>query len=147
MKRHEVVLAAMAPAQTKPFKPVQVQKLFFLLDKNIAEFTDGPHFDFQPFDYGPFDKSVYQELEKLGSCGLIEIIMDDFSGSKTFRLTPNGYNTGIDLLRQQPDVIGEYIDDIVDWLLTSSFSQIVSTIYKEYPEMSVNSVFVNRGNE
>jgi hypothetical protein len=44
---------------------VQVQKLFFLLDENIAADLGGRQFSFEPYDYGPFDRAVYSELELL----------------------------------------------------------------------------------
>ena len=58
MTRKEVVLAALAPAKHAPHSPVQVQKLIFLIDRNIPREVGGPHFDFQPYNYGPFDKAV-----------------------------------------------------------------------------------------
>ena len=72
MDRATFVLAGMAPAGNAPFSPVQVQKLFFLLDRNIANYTAGPHFGFEPYDYGPFDKQVYCDLEAMAADGLIE---------------------------------------------------------------------------
>ena len=36
MERNELVIAAMSPARDGVFSPVQVQKLFFLLDENIS---------------------------------------------------------------------------------------------------------------
>ena len=55
-----------------PFHRFQVQKLFFLLDMNIAKQTAGPHFTFEPYDYGPFDKQVYLELKKMRDDRLVE---------------------------------------------------------------------------
>ena len=37
MNRYEIVLAALAPAGGGKFSPVHVQKLLFLLDRNIPE--------------------------------------------------------------------------------------------------------------
>ena len=41
MDRANYVLASMSPANMDDFSPVQVQKLFFLLDRNNADHTEG----------------------------------------------------------------------------------------------------------
>lgn len=35
MNRYQFILAALSPAGQQPYSPVQVQKLFFLLDRNL----------------------------------------------------------------------------------------------------------------
>jgi uncharacterized protein len=66
MTRSEILLAGLAAGgENATYTPVQVQKLFFLLDREAAAVLDGPHFDFQPYDYGPFDRDVYVGLENL----------------------------------------------------------------------------------
>ena len=49
MERRDTILAAMSPAGTGQFTPVRIQKLLFLIDRNIARDTDGPHFQFEPY--------------------------------------------------------------------------------------------------
>lgn len=141
MTRIEAVLAAMSSARTRPFLPVQIQKLFFILDQNIAEQIGGPHFDYKPHDYGPFDKSVYRNLEELADENLVEITHSNNDGLTTYRLTPEGNDEGEELLQNLPEDVQQYICDVVDWLLSHSFSQIVSAIYAKYPDMAANSVF------
>jgi hypothetical protein len=71
--RQEVMLAALAAESGSVFAPVQVQKLFFLLDQNIASDLGGKQFAFEPYDYGPYDRTVYSELEALSRRGLVTI--------------------------------------------------------------------------
>jgi len=61
-----------AVGEQASFSPVQVQKLFFLLDREIPEFVGGPHFDFEPYDFGPFGREVYGVFDGLELCGLSE---------------------------------------------------------------------------
>lgn len=142
MTRSEVMLAAMSSARTRPFLPVQIQKLFFILDQNLPEQIGGPLFKYKPHDYGPFDKSVYRDLEELASEGFVEITYSNNEGLTTYRLTPEGYDKGEGVLAILPAKAQNHISEIVEWLLSHSFSQIVSAIYSRYPEMAVNSVFV-----
>ena len=141
MERPEFVLAAMAPARTDPYSPTQIQKLLFLLDKNIADATGGPHFNFEPYDYGPFDKHVYRELEALEIDNLVEIGPSIGLNTKTFRLTSDGEARGQEALCALPPPIQTYIKEASDFVRSLSFSQLVSAIYAAYPDMSVNSVF------
>ena len=67
MTREEFILAAMAPGANYCYSPVQVQKLLFLLDRQIPREVNGPHFHFEPYHYGPFDSSVYSQLEQLAN--------------------------------------------------------------------------------
>ena len=71
--RQRIMLGALATARGGKFAPVQIQKLFFLIDENLADRIGGPYFAFEPYDYGPFDKSVYRELEALAIAGLVAI--------------------------------------------------------------------------
>lgn len=138
MDKKSFILIAFAPAKGGIHSPVQVQKLLFVLDKQIHQYVEGPHFNFEPYDYGPFDKRVYEELEDLAHEGDVEII---FGKWKSFRLTEVGQKKAEDLLNTIQNPIQEHIRNVSKFVRTCSFSELVSAIYKAYPEMKVNSVF------
>ena len=144
MERPEFVLAAMAPAGTDPYSPVQIQKLLFLLDVNVADATGGPHFNFEPYDYGPFDKAVYAVLRDLQDSGLVEIIPGQGLKPQTYRLTMQGWACGKRYLATLPADVKKYAEDLVVYIRSMSFSELVSAIYRLYPEMRENSVFSGR---
>jgi uncharacterized protein YwgA len=139
MKRGEVVLAALAPGGGAPHSPVQVQKILFLIDRNIAKDLGWPRFDFQPYNYGPFDKAVYEELQALAKDGLVELC----SGWKwtEYRLTEAGQEAGEKVLLSLKANTRGYIEKISGVVRSLTFTQLVSAIYKAYPEMRTNSVF------
>lgn len=141
MEQNVFVLAAMSPAGTDLFSPVQIQKLLFILDKNVPEETNGPHFEFEPYHYGPFDKEVYSELNNLENNRHIRIIMEGLSEKRSYQLTDAGYRIGSEAFKELTDPIQKYISDIVEIVRSLSFAELVSTIYAAYPEMKVNSVF------
>lgn len=141
MERPEFVLAAMAPARTAPHSPSQIQKLIFLLDMNVPDATGGPHFNFVPYDYGPFDAHVYHELDALSFDSLVEISPPVGLNTKTFRLTCDGETRGQEALCALPLPIQTYIKEVSEFVRSLSFPQLISTIYAAYPEMSVNAVF------
>lgn len=144
MERPEFVLAAMAPAGTDPYSPVQIQKLLFLLDVNVADATGGPHFKFEPYDYGPFDKAVYAVLRDLQDSGLVEIIPGQGLKPQTYRLTMQGWACGKRYLATLPADVKKYAEDLVAYIRSMSFAELVSAIYRLYPEMRENSVFSGR---
>jgi hypothetical protein len=139
MNRSELVLAALAASDGAVHSPVQVQKLFFLIDRTVASaLYGGPYFKFLPDDYGPFDKQVYEELEGLGRQGLVEVSWDRM---KKFRLAPAAYGVGHEKLAKCPPNVAQYLRDLSAWVRSLSFAELVSAIYRQYPEMRANSVF------
>lgn len=139
MDRESFVLAALAPSKGQPYSPVQVQKLFFLLDKNIPERIGGPQFNFQPYNYGPFDSLVYATLERLSITGLVAISTD--TQWRSYQLTPSGQEKGEVLLETFPSTVKSYIKSVSHFVRSVSFTELVTAIYKAYPEMRANSVF------
>ena len=140
METRDFILLAMGASDNSPFTPVQIQKLFFLLDKNIAEQTDGPHFDFKPYDYGPFDKQIYLELEQLMDSGLVEISTSNDHGLRTYRLTKKGREIEKKSLKRLSKPVQRYISDVIDFVCSLSFAELVSAIYKEV-DPNVRTVF------
>ncbi len=143
MNKEDYVLAVMSTAQTNALSPVRVQKLFFLLDDKVSDLVGGPHFNFIPYDYGPFDKDVYTVFETLKEKNLAEIMPSDFNNPQMYRLTFSGYLAGKELLESLPEEVQDYIVKLVNWIRSHSFTEIVSTIYNLYPEMKTKSVFGN----
>jgi uncharacterized protein len=139
MKREDLLLAALSPAKGDFYTPVQVQKLLFLLDREIPDLIGGQHFNFQPYNYGPFDKAVYMVLESLSLEGMVEINED--AGWKRYRLTPLGQEKGNGLFETLDGSAKNYITKVSDFVRRLPFTELVRSIYKAYPEMKVNSVF------
>lgn len=139
MDRKDYVLAVLSTANKKVFTPVQVQKLFFLIDKAIPGLVEGPRFNFEPYNYGPFDKSVYWELNGLSAEGMVRIVRD--YNWDDYLLTDEGQEKGEFLFNQIHAEAQPYIKKISDFVRSLSFSELVSAVYKAFPEMRENSVF------
>jgi hypothetical protein len=139
--KNELILAALAPANGKPFTPVQVQKLFFILDRKVPEAIGGPHFDFTPYHYGPFDAGVYRSLEAMAQEELVAITQRSGFSMQTFRLTPDGQKRGELALSSMDPRTREYVSRLSEFVRTSSFENLVAAVYREFPEMKVNSIF------
>ncbi len=139
MKRPEVVLTAMAAGGAgAQFDPVRVQKLLFLVNKEIPQFVEGPHFDFKPYDYGPFDVAVYQELNKLSMEN--EMRINHSNRYRLYLLTDSGYARGAAMLAELPQLVSRYLKDTAQWVLSQTFRQLLAAIYQRYPDMAANSI-------
>ena len=94
MTRTELLLAILAAAEGQAFTPVQIQKAAFLVTRNLPNVVDqGPGFAFAPYDYGPFDRSVYVEAEALERIGLASVSQMS-SRWRTYSATQLGVDQG-----------------------------------------------------
>lgn len=138
MRRSQVILAAMAAAgEGVQFDPVRIQKLVFLIEKETAAFIGGPHFNFQPYLYGPFDQAVFDELGALQRNSQVKI---QRSQRRTYALTSSGQVSGKEVLFGLPRPVRDYFENCAQWVLSLSFGRLLAAIYQKYPDMAVNSV-------
>lgn len=139
MTRDDIVLAGMAAAgPSTKFDAVQLQKLFFLIDREIPQLIDGPHFDFRPCHYGPFDGAVYDVLD-----GLLEssdAAVDTSSRYPRYSLTASGVQRGVRCLEEIHDSASRYMAEASDWIVATPFQPLLAAIYRQYPDMARNSV-------
>ena len=131
----------MAPAQGEPFTPVQVQKLFFLVDRKVGERVGGPHFSFRPYHYGPFDAGVYHAIEGLVPRGLAVVTDGESFQMRTYRLTASGQAEGEKLLATITPQVADFLRRACTFVRTTPFAALVSSIYQAYPEMRARSIF------
>lgn len=140
MQRHEIMLAALAAGgENATFTPVQVQKLFFLIDREAAHAVEGPHFNFRPYDYGPFDRAVYDQLTEFAQQNLARI--QNTGRYRVYSLSQAGFQRGAAKLEELPEPVRNYLVKVARWVRQLSFEQLVASIYNRYPEMKANSVF------
>lgn len=140
MNKRELLLVAFGAGAKHEHTPVQVQKLLFLIDRNVGARIDGPVFNFAPYDYGPFDASVYEVLRELEGDGLVSS-SESTRGWKRHALTDKGVAEGERLAQGIDPVVIDYIKRASEFVRSLSFSDLVSAVYKAYPEMKANSVF------
>jgi hypothetical protein len=142
MKRRDLVLAALAAADGRPYTPVQIQKALFLISQNVPEtVTEAPRFNFVPYDYGPFDQDVYSETEALARGGEAVIAPSGSGRWNTFAASDAGLEHGKQILAAMPERSRKYIIEVSQWVRAKSFSGLVRSIYDAYPSMKAKSIF------
>ncbi len=139
MVRSQVVLMAMASrVRGTRFDPVRIQKLLFLIDREAGTHVDGPHFDFRPYLYGPFDRAVFDELDALRHAG--EVVIHGTGRYRAYILTESGHERGTAALNELAEPVRRYVADVAHWVLSLPFGELLSAVYHSYPDMAVNSI-------
>lgn len=142
MTRKDVLLALLAAARGQEYTPAQLQKAAFLLARNLPGLvSDGPAFNFVPYDYGPFDRAVYDDASALQREGLAEILPSGWGRWNVYSASAEGIARGDDVLAQMREAHRKYVEDTSSWVLSQSFTGLVKSIYEAYPEMRANSIF------
>ncbi|MER9949948.1 hypothetical protein [Mesorhizobium sp. M0047] len=142
MTRQDLLLMMLASANGQPFTPVQIQKAMFLVSRNIpATVSEGPGFNFVPYDYGPFDTAVYNEANALSSSGFAIITPSGSGRWSNYSVSGTGQARGQELLQLLEPPIRDYIQQVATWVRSQSFGSLVKSIYNAYPDTKVNSIF------
>ena len=142
LARDDIALIVLSLAGGEPFTPVQIQKSLFLAsDKASDAFRRDSRYDFQPYDYGPFDWQVYFDVEGLERRGLAQVNQPPGTRWRTYAATERGVTEGRRLAEQLTGEQRAVLERIVNLVRSLSFNDLVSAIYKAYPPMRARSVF------
>jgi hypothetical protein len=118
-----------------PFDAIRTMKSAFIVSqRGLPEWRQ--LFDFRPYDYGPFDSSVYRSRDSLVSRGLLEIEPDQYDAC---RLTDAGRERVAELEEQLGNG-ADWLKQIGHWASSRSFAQLLREVYAEYPDFAAKSV-------
>lgn len=127
----------------------RLQKLVFLMEQELEEdpeaSLDSSDYNFIPYDYGPFSKKLYDDLDSLEDSQLIEVEEEDMEDGKVkynYRLTDQGRkwvkdqqaDSSAESARSLAKTLAEKYDEMV-------LSDLIDEVYAEYPEYAKNSVW------
>jgi hypothetical protein len=139
--RSQWLLLAIAAAGDGGLTPVQLQKAPFLVGKNCPNEVGHDFYEFEPWDYGPFDVDVYQDAQELETSGFVTIAPDPGKRWRRYIITAKGRTAAQMLKSRLPAIAVDYTQTVVDWVRTLTFSELIRAIFKAYPEMAKNAVF------
>jgi uncharacterized protein len=142
MRREDWTLLAISVAGGKGLSPVQLQKTLFLVGRRLPQGDLGDAFyNFEPYNYGPFDVSIYQDAEMLEGRGLVAISRSNERRWAQYLPTPDGVRAAGTLRERANPRAVAYLEQVVAWAMRLSFRDLVRAIYAEFPEFRINSVF------
>lgn len=151
-----LALALLYAAGGKIDGRTRFQKLAFLADQQLEAF-DIDAYEFIAYDYGPFAKNLYENLNWLEEKRLVESSKSrTFGGDERYdyRLTEKGKKsfernvpvsddgTSADLRESQRKlkIIYEVAEDVISEYNQMPISNLIHRVYDEYPEYAKNSV-------
>lgn len=129
----------------------RIQKLAFLIEmeyqssQGISMPLNPGSFNFEPYDYGPFSKELYDVLEDMDRQGLIEEDEQEYREGKTryeYELTEKGKDfvedqlstdAAVEILRKASKYKSEYNK--------VPLPDLIKYVYSEYPEYASESVY------
>jgi len=136
--RSRIVLAAMAGGgEGARFNAVQLENLLLLIDREIAGDIGGPHFNFEPFPFGPYDAEVLATIDGLASEG--KAVIDGGNPYWMCRATSDGFADGRSELDEMTRSASRFVEAAAAWVLSQPFGPQLAAIYRRYPDMASNS--------
>jgi uncharacterized protein len=133
-----LLLLLAAPGGSYPMDRIRIMKgLFLLSQEGPAAFRELYHFE--PYRFGPFDKTVYNHLDWLQAKGFVKAERNPASGQPEYSLTPAG--------QTRAEASGLSLDDharselarIKNFVTTRSFVTLLRQVYAKYPSYAVRS--------
>jgi uncharacterized protein YwgA len=119
--------------------PVKLQKTLFLL-KQAYKFNK--FYSFKPYNYGPFDIKIYEDVGELIEKGYVQKVSTNLSWSK-YLITDEGSKIVHTLESRISKKQLSYVLKLVKWIEPLSFTTLITSIYKRYPRYRKNSVFID----
>ncbi|MDS0297036.1 type II toxin-antitoxin system antitoxin SocA domain-containing protein [Halogeometricum luteum] len=120
------------------------QKMVFLLQQQLETDSSISTYDFEAYDYGPFSKGLYDDLDDLIDRGLVEETREEFDEDKAlyeYELTEKGRDLAkrFEDLKETNQVLN-LSEELKDEFNQKNLSEVLDFVYSEYPEYTENSV-------
>ena len=122
-------------------EPVQVQKIMFLFAKK-ADAPEDETYDFVPYNWGPCSFQIYDDLENLIDQEVVEP-RPTARGWSRYGLTEHGLAVLEDLRNEANLAVLDRLDEVRSWVTSRSFRELLTEIYKDYPDYAVESRFTD----
>jgi len=141
MRRADWTLLALAAAEGQSLSPVQLQKSLFLLSRECTADVGDDFYNFEPYNYGPFDSAVYSDAAALEADGLARRVFYQGRSWAEYAATEEGLAAAESVRRRAPQRAATYLTAVVAWAQRLSFDQLVRAIYAKYPDTRARSIF------
>ena len=124
----------------QPIEPIRIQKGMFLFAKESGAKQEQVY-DFVPYNWGPCSFEIYDDLEDLLEKGLVEQIPVPGARWHRYLRTPLGKVSAEEIRANANPLVVQAQDDIRDTVTGTSFGDLLTHVYKKYPEYATKSVF------
>jgi hypothetical protein len=142
MKKSDWLLLALHYSENG-LSPIQLQKSLFLLGTEREKQVGSRFYRFSPYNYGPFDSTIYADAENLAKEGWVSISEQTIAQPRQYEVTHTGRVQATRLEGKADPEALEYLKRVVQWVKAQSFRSLVEAIYRKYPQQRAKSVFVS----
>jgi uncharacterized protein YwgA len=141
LTRKDWTLLVIDAAKPNVLTPIQLQKSLFLLGQKMPEAVKADFYNFVPHNFGPFAKDIYGDVESLKNQGLVDEIKRGGQNWPEYRISQTGTQQAEQLRDSIPAPTRDYLDELVKWVESQSFQDLLHSVYKAYPDYATKSVF------
>lgn len=141
MSRKDWTLLVIAAAEGNRISPVQLQKALFLIGKALNLERQGDFYYFKPYNYGPFAAEIYSDAEALAIDGLVCVSKSSGESWPNYHVTLAGSRRANELRNQIGTEIANYTNEVVRWVRSLSFDQLLAYVYAQFPDYASKSIF------
>lgn len=143
MDRSDWILLLVSKAATgadgpDELDPIRIQKGMFLLGER------GPArnlYAFRPYNWGPFSRDIYQDLDRLVSRGLLNAKQQPGQSWKRYSATLAGDEVASRLAGTLDGSSVAWMQQCRQFLTERTFSRLLKDVYEAYPGMATKSHF------
>ncbi len=123
--------------------PVRVQKGLFIMAMETPKdwLPTEARYRFEPYHYGPYSAEIQYDLDKLEGYGLVEATRVIGRSWNYYSLTPEGAQLSSEVAEATNPKVVEYTQKLRDFVGNLTFRNLLTTVYRNYPDYAVNSVF------
>lgn len=150
MHRKLFPLALMYAGDGEPIEGrTRLQKLVFLMQKRLEETGEDPlqtdDYEFIPYDYGPFSKELYDDIDETMVRGMVEGREEDLGEDKVkydYEIQEDGEQWVKDQLsKEEAQRVLGLAEEIKDEYGDIYLSDLIDEVYSRYPKYAENSIY------
>ena len=140
--RQQVLLAWLSRSPVTYIDPIRVMKGMFLIamETPVDWLPEEDRYEFQPYNWGPFSKDVYSDLEVLQGLGYVSILARPGRSWNSYSLTEGGRVEANEVSEGLDPRLGKYVDAVSQFVMRTGFSDLLNAVYKRYPDYATRSL-------
>lgn len=127
--------------------PIRIMKGMFLFAKETPEqwMPAEARYEFVPYNYGPCSFQIYSDLDFFVASGLVESTEVPGQSWGLYSVTSAGAKFAEHIAQAMDSRPRKYLSTIRDFVAGLSFNDLLTAVYRRYPDYAVNSVFKAQG--
>lgn len=144
--RQRALLVFIGDAGPNDLDPVRIMKGMFLIARETPPdwLPSEARYQFMPYNYGPYSSAIYADLDELERLGYVRPERALGQHWKHYWLTPRGREMAVASAATLGRDVVRYINSVRGFVTRLSFRDLLTAVYRRYPDYAVNSVFQQR---